>query len=103
MNSKFLAVFALSGAALAISGCTPNDTTMGGALKHNVAVQTIDPDPDYDGDKIEGGDGTHAAAATARYLKGSVKEPVTLTTTAGSGAGSGGSSGSSSGTGSGPR
>ena len=91
MNSKVHTAFALAGAALAISGCTPNDTTMGGAMKHNVAVQTIDPDPDYTGDRIEGGDGTHAAAATARYLKGTVKEPATLTTTSGSTSGSGGS------------
>ena len=97
MNSRFRTSIILAAAALTLAACTPNDTTMGGAFKHNVAVQTIDPDPEYSGEQMEGGDGTHAAAATDRYLKGAVKEPVTLKTTSGSGSSSG------SGSGSGPR
>jgi hypothetical protein len=57
-------------AAIPLAACTANDTTMGGALKHNVAMQVIDPDPAYDGEKVEGGNGVRSAAATERYEKG---------------------------------
>lgn len=93
-SSNSLAVAAL--AALALAGCTANDTTMGGAFKHNVAMQTINPDPEYDGELVEGGDGVRSAAAIDRYQKGQVKQPATMTTTtrvsggSGSGSGSGG-------------
>ena len=68
---------------------------MGGAFKHNVAMQTINPDPEYDGAIVEGGDGVVSAAAVERYHKGAVKQPATMTTTTrigggGSGANSGG-------------
>jgi len=75
---------------LAAAACTPNDTTLGGAYKHNIALQTIDPDPVYTGTEIEGGSGTHGALATERYRKGAVKEPVSIKTTSGSGGGSSG-------------
>ena len=97
MNSRLLTTGILLVASIVTSACTPNDTTMGGAFRHNVIAQTIDPDPDYEGTKIEGGDGVRAAAATDRYHKGTVKEPAVLTTTSGAQGGSG------SGSGSGPR
>jgi type IV pilus biogenesis protein CpaD/CtpE len=81
--------------ALALAGlaaCTPNDTTMGGALRHNIAHQVVDPDPEAKTALVEGGDGTRSAAAAEKYQKGQVKEPVVQTTTSGSG-GSGGGSG----------
>lgn len=82
--------FALLG--LGATACTPNDVTLGGALKHDVAMQTIDPEPTYHGAPIEGGSGDHAAAAMERYRKGSVKEPQTIKTTSGiSSSGSGSS------------
>jgi len=75
---------------LAASACTPNDVTFGGAVRHNVAMQTIDPDPHYNGTEMEGGSGTHAASAMDRYRKGDVKEPQTIKTTEGvSGSGGG--------------
>ena len=81
-------------AALPLAACTPNDTTMGGALRHDVALQTIDPDPQYDGELVEGGDGMRSAKAVERYHKGEVKQPVSQQTGgSGSGRGSGGSSG----------
>ena len=76
---------------LAATACTPNDVTFGGAVKHNVAMQTIDPEPRYRGVEIEGGAGTHAASAMERYRKGTVKEPQSIKTTSsisGSGGGS---------------
>ena len=77
--------------SLAASACTPNDVTLGGAMKHNVAMQTIDPEPRYQGTAMEGGSGDHAASAMERYRKGNVKEPQTIKTTestTGSGGGS---------------
>jgi len=76
---------------LAAAACTPNDVTLGGAMKHDVAMQTIDPDPHYTGTEMEGGAGTHAASAMDRYRRGSVKEPQAMKTTesiSGSGGGS---------------
>lgn len=77
---------------LAASACTPNDVTLGGAVKHNIALQTIDPEPRYTGKDIEGGSGTHAASAMERYRKGTVKEPVSIKTTQGTSGSSGGGS-----------
>lgn len=76
-------------ALVPLAACTPNDTTMGGALRHNMAMQTIDPDPKYAGSPAEGGDGERAAAAVDRYKKGNVKQPEKITTTSGVGTGSG--------------
>jgi len=80
---------------LAATACTPNDVTLGGALKHDLAMQTIDPDPVYTGSEIEGGSGDHGAAAVERYRTDAVKEPKSVKTTQsiGGGSGSGGSSG----------
>ena len=82
--------------SLALIGCTPNDVTLGGAAKHNYALQTIDPDPQYVGTEIEGGSGEHGAKAVERYRKGAVFKPEALKTTSGSGNGSGSGSGSGS-------
>jgi len=80
---------------LAATACTPNDVTLGGALKHDLAMQTIDPDPVYTGSEIEGGSGDHGAAAVERYRTDAVKEPKSVKTTQsiGGGSGGGGSSG----------
>jgi hypothetical protein len=94
-NAMMLRPAALAVAAL-LAGCTPNDTTMGGALRHNVALQVIDPDPQAQTDAIEGGSGVRAAAAVDRYNKGQVKQPTVTSTTSGAG-------GSGSGSGQGPK
>ena len=84
--------------ALALLGaCTPIDMGLGDAVRHDVALQTLDPDPQYAGDEIEGGGGQRAADANKRYREGKVIQPVTIRT---GGTGSGGS-GSGSGSGSG--
>jgi hypothetical protein len=75
---------------LAATACTPNDVTMGGAFKHNNALQTIDPDPTYARTEIEGGSGTHGASAMERYRKGEVKEPKSIQTSTGVAGNSGG-------------
>jgi hypothetical protein len=77
---------------LAVTACTPNDVTLGGALKHDMAMQTIDPEPAYAGKEIEGGSGVHGAAAVERYRKGDVKETQAAITTSGTAGSAGGSS-----------
>lgn len=80
---------ALTLATLALAACTPNDTTLGGAHRHNVALQVIDPEPQYEGVLREGGSGEQAAGAVERYRKGEQKQPVTISTTVGTSGGSG--------------
>jgi len=84
-------IFSVALLGLAVAACTPNDVTFGGAVRHNVAMQTIDPEPRYKGTDMEGGSGTHAASAMERYRKSEVKEPQTIKTTEGA-TGSGGGS-----------
>lgn len=83
--------------ALPLAGaCTPNDPTLGGALRTSYAHQVIDPEPQYAGEQVEGGDGQHSAAAVDRYKKGTVKQPRSIRTTSsinGRGGGGGGGSG----------
>lgn len=80
-------------AAIPLAACTPNDTTLGGAVKHNIAMQVIDPDPVYQGDLMEGGSGDHAAGAAERYRKGQVKQPTSIRSTSGARGGGGSGSG----------
>lgn len=76
-----------------LTGCTPNDPTFGGAVRHNYALQVVNPDPQYEGAIVEGGDGSKSAAALKRYRTDTMKKPATISTTSGSGGGSGGGSG----------
>lgn len=77
-------------ALLALPACTPNDTSLGGALRHNMALQTTAPDPRHDEELVEGSDGQRSAKAVERYQKGDVKQPVTLQTTRSTGSGASG-------------
>lgn len=71
------------------------DPTLGGAVKHNNALQIVNPDPQYEEVALEGASGTVNQKAQERYRKGTVKQPPTIrTTTINAGGGnSGGSSG----------
>ena len=85
---------AMLGAAM-LGGCTAVDPGFGEALKYDMAVQTVDPDPVYPQGSAEPGDsGVVGAAATKRYRTDAVKAVETQGTT---------SSSSGSGSGSGPR
>ena len=76
-----------------LAGCTPNDPTLGGAVRSNYALQVINPDPQYEGTLVEGGDGTKSAAAVERYRTDKVKKPASIRTTQSmSGGGGGGGS-----------
>lgn len=63
------------------AGCTPNDALLGGSLRHNYALQVVDPDPKPATDAQPGADGVHAAAAVDRYQKDEVKIPQPIKTT----------------------
>lgn len=88
MRRLFLAAML---AAPALTGCTPNDPTFGGAVRSNYALQVINPDPHYDGATVEGGEGARSAAAVERYRTDKVKKPATIRSTQSGNGGSGGS------------
>ncbi len=71
-----------------LAGCTANDPTFGGAVRNNYAMQVINPDPQYEGALVEGGDGARSAAAVERYRKDRVKKPESIRSTQRSGGGS---------------
>jgi len=74
---KLLILIAAAGMT---AGCTPIDVGLGEALHHDLALQTLDPDPRYEGIVLEGGSGDRAAAASKRYREGKVIPPVTIKT-----------------------
>jgi hypothetical protein len=86
MMRNSLVLLALSVAA---AGCTPNDPTFGGAVRHNYALQVIDPDPQYAGAPNEGGSGDLGAGAVERYRTDKVKKPKSIRTTSGASGGGG--------------
>ncbi len=91
-NAKLAVAMAMAGAA-AIAACAPVDPGFGEAVRYDMAIQTVDPDPVYPEDAAKPGDsGEHGAKATERYRKGNTK-PIRRE----SAGGSGGSSSSSSG------
>ena len=73
-------------AALAVAGCTPVDPGMGEALRYDMVVQTVNPDPVYAEDALQPGyHGEKAQKATDRYRKGTTKPTQTITTSSGGG------------------
>lgn len=85
-----LAVLLVCGCA--VIGCTPNDITLGAAVKNSNAAQIIDPDPQYTEDQQALG--SQVAGAQERYRTDRVKKPKSIRTTEG-GAGQSSSSGGS--------
>ena len=71
---RFKSMLILSGAAVAAAGCTPVDPGFGEAVRYDMAIQTVDPDPQYPADGAQPGDhGEKAQKAMDRYRKGSIK------------------------------
>jgi hypothetical protein len=88
MRSRIL-IIATGAALLAACETTQVDPGLGEALKYDMAIQTINPDPIYPPGATEPGSvGTTAAAAASRYRKGTVK-PVERITTSQSSSGGG--------------
>ena len=76
----------------AAAACAPVDHGLGEAVKYDMALQTIDPDPVYPPGSAEPGtSGTTNAEAAKRYRTGTVKPVETVNTakSAASGSGSG--------------
>jgi hypothetical protein len=80
----------LLGGGAVLGGCTPNDISIGAAVRNNNEAQIVEPDPKYAENQAT--DGAQVAGAQDRYRKGTVKKPKSIKTTSGS---SGGSSGGS--------
>jgi hypothetical protein len=78
---------------LLASGCTPNDINIGSTVRHNNAVQIVEPDPKYA--EAQTANGAQVVGAQTRYRTDKVKKPKTIRTTEG-GSNSGGAGGSSS-------
>ena len=84
MRCKLMVI--LAGAAVASAGCTPVDPGFGEAVRYDLAVQTVDPDPQYPADAHQPGDhGEKAQKATERYRKNAVKAAVQQSSSAGGG------------------
>ena len=82
---RFKSMLILAGAALAAPGCAPVDPGFGEAVRYDLAVQTVDPDPQYPADALQPGyHGEKAQKATDRYRKGATK-PVVQQSSQGSG------------------
>ncbi len=80
----------LPGLALATVSCAPVDPGFGEALRYDMAVQTIDPDPQYPADALQPGyHGEKGQKATERYRKGQTK-PVKAESSRSSGSGGSG-------------
>ena len=91
-NAKQM-LFALSLAGLA--GCAPVDMGFGEAVRYDMAIQTVNPDPVYPEDGAQPGDnGEKGANAVEAYRKGQTKD-LQIQTTSNVGGGGGSSSGGS--------
>ena len=89
MAMRFNAKLIVPAAALAAAGCTPVDPGMGEALRYDMAVQTVNPDPVYPEDALQPGyHGEKAQKATERYRKGTTKPVRQESSTSGGGSGS---------------
>ncbi len=67
-------------AALIAAGCSPTDATFGNAVRHTMAAQVVDPDPQYE-NPVPTTEGAKGAAAVERYRTDKVKQPDTIRTT----------------------
>lgn len=87
MRSKPIMILAAV-AVLGAAGCTPVDAGFGEALRYDMAVQTIDPDPVYPEDGAKPADsGVKGAEAVKHYRQGQTKALRVESSTAGSGGG----------------
>jgi len=81
----------LAALPLVAAACAPVDPGFGEAVKYDMAIQTVNPEPEYPADGAQPGDsGEHGADAAERYRTGNVKQVEAVRSTQGSGGGSGG-------------
>jgi hypothetical protein len=80
---------ALVTALVGLAGCAPVDPGLGEAVRYDMAIQTVNPDPVYPEDGAQPGDnGEKGAMAVQRYRKGETKD-LKVQTTSNVGGGSG--------------
>lgn len=60
---------------LMAAACAPVDTGLGNAVRYNMALQIIDPDPTHAGTPVEAGSGARSALAYERYREGRTLDP----------------------------
>ena len=73
MRSKLLLIPA-GGLLVMAAACAPVDPGFGEAARYDMAIQTVDPDPQFPADGAKPGDnGEHGQKATERYRKGTTK------------------------------
>ncbi len=94
MSSKLLiaalSLGILTGCTQLYPGSLSADRGFGEAVKYDIAVQTIDPDPVYGPESAQPGDhGERGQKAVDRYRKGAVKEVQQMGTRSASGGGGG--------------
>ncbi|WP_309611523.1 hypothetical protein [Sphingomonas sp.] len=90
--SRIIAIAAIGSLGALLAGCTSVDPGMGEALKYDMVAQTVNPEPVYASTGARAGSsGDHAALATERYRKGTIKELKVESSTSTSSSGSGSS------------
>lgn len=93
MAVKVITAFAIT-VLLGLGGCTTNatsiDSNFGETTRRNMATQIIDPDPDYEGTAVPGGNGERTALMQERYRTDKVEELERVTTSPEIGGGGGG-------------
>lgn len=57
---------------------SPKDSGLGQTVDSIIAAQTIDPDPEYAGVPLEGGNGKRSVDAYRRYQSGNVKRLLSV-------------------------
>jgi len=78
--------------ALGLASCAPVDPGFGEAVRYDMAIQTVNPDPVYPEDGAQPGDnGEVGANAVKAYRKGETKTLQTQSTSNIGGIGGGGS------------
>lgn len=60
---------------LIATACAPIDAGLGNAVRHNMALHVIDPEPAYAGTPIEAGSGARSGLAFERYREGRTLDP----------------------------
>ena len=76
-----------------LAGCAPVDPGMGEALRYDMAIQTVNPDPVYpEGGAQPGDNGEKGAKAVKAYRSGATK-PLQVQSAGGSAGGAGGGTG----------
>ena len=75
-----------------VTACAPVDAGFGEAMRYDMAIQTVNPDPVYPEDGAQPGDnGEKGANAVKAYRKGETKDLQVQSTSNVSGVGGGGS------------